>query len=198
MLPRERRFGRCGRFAKKLFEDFSFTVRTHHPPLKPLCALALPFIKTRPLVPKKFENPKKPHIAPSQRLVAKVHPSQTSLSKGPLFFPTLKKKVRIHCLGLCATLLEHPPPLHPRLPLPAAAKVARRAESPVAYPEQQSQDKRLPHLISLLLLSHRASPPSLPLSRVSFWIYQHPATLISSKTIHRVETSADVSLCRKS
>jgi hypothetical protein len=111
MLPSMQRLAGARRKNRANFEDFSFTTLPSPPP-KPLRALALPFIKTRPLVPKKFENPKKAHIAPSQRLVAKVHPSHTSLSKGILFFVSPKKKVRIHCLCLRATSLEPAPPLH--------------------------------------------------------------------------------------
>jgi hypothetical protein len=77
-------------------------VRTHPPPHLRR-ALALPFIKSRPLVPKKFENPKKPHIAPSQRLVAKVHPSYTSLSKGLLFFLSQRKR----CAYTVSALAQH-------------------------------------------------------------------------------------------
>jgi hypothetical protein len=197
MLPRERRFGRCGRFAKKLFEDFSFTVRTHHPPLKPLCALALPFIKTRPLVPKKFENPKKPHIAPSQRLVAKVHPSQTSLSKGPLFFPSLKKKVRIRCLCLCATSLEHPPPLHLRLHSSGRceSRSTRRASSRISRTAVAAQAASA----SDIALAAFASPLLLhSLSLVSFRTHQHPATLILSKQSIVWRQALTYHLCRKS
>lgn len=78
--------------AEKQKSSFEELFHPQPSPPKPLRALALPFIKTRPLVPKKFENPKKAHIAPSQRLVAKVHPSHTSLSKGILFFVSSKEK----------------------------------------------------------------------------------------------------------
>jgi hypothetical protein len=181
--------------AKKLFHIL-FHRPPHYPPLPPFRALALPFIKSRPLVPKKFENPKKPHIAPSQRLVAKVHPSQTSLSKGSLFFVSTRNRCA-YTLSAFAQHLSISICLYTYVYTPsAAAKVTRRAEPPVAYPERQLQNKRLPHLISLLRFSHRPSFFTCPLT-----LCRAPnisATLISTNTIFRVETSADVSLCRKS
>lgn len=124
---------------QKSFEELFH--RTHpSSSTKPLRALALPFIKTRPLVPKKFENSKKAHIAPSQRLVAKVHPSHTSLSKGILFFVSSKKKVRIHCLCLRAQRHSSSRRLYASIHTsPAAAKVVRHREPSFAYPERQPQ-----------------------------------------------------------
>jgi hypothetical protein len=152
--------------AKKLFHIL-FHHPPHYPPLPPFRALALPFIKSRPLVPKKFENPKKSHIAPSQRLVAKVHPSQTSLSKGSLFF-VFKRNRCAYTLFAFAQRLSDTLCLYTYVYTPpAAAKVARRAEPPVAYPKQQLQDKRLPYLISLLRISHR--PSFFAFSLVSCW-----------------------------
>lgn len=165
VLPSGRSFGRCGKLVKISLKKFSFTARIHHLPLQTPRALALPFIKTRSLVPKKFEKSKKAHIAPSQRLVAKVHQSHTSLSKG-IFFRLSQKKVRIHCLCLCARPISTVgfSRLRPSL--------FSRCESRMPEHNLQSRinksfaDKRLPHLKTLLQLSHRLTlfPAFYPLT----------------------------------